>query len=361
MPQTPRKPPHRAAPIPGAAAQWLVVALADRGVDTSALLAAAGLDTAWRDDPDATLSEAQYERLVKQVLAGSTDAALGLKIARQPNYLSRLGFWGYAVQSCADLGEALETSIRYWPLSGSLVQLDYAVQDGSVCITISPAFDFVRADVHRFAVEKVISSIAMLHEWMLGRPLPLQSVSVSFGRPAHAPLYDEHIACPVQFDSSQDRIVFSAESLRWPLFSRQPLLAKACRQRLNETLNQRQSGDHVVAQVQEQLKLGAYGFPDIQTVANAMGISARTLRRRLQDRGANFQRILDDVRQASATDYLLNTDLSIDQIACLLGFSEPTTFRSAFKRWSGQSAAGMRRGRAWPLHAGAAHQGDRPA
>ena len=84
---------------------------------------------------------------------------------------------------------------------------------------------------------------------------------------------------------------------------------------------------------------------DPAILAEQLGINARTLRRRLQERGSSFQRILDSVRQAVARDYLVNTELSIDQIAALVGFSEPTTFRSTFKRWTGQSAAEIRRAR----------------
>jgi transcriptional regulator GlxA family with amidase domain len=67
------------------------------------------------------------------------------------------------------------------------------------------------------------------------------------------------------------------------------------------------------------------------------------LRRRLQERGSSYQKILDSVREAQARDYLVNTELSIEQIAALVGFSEATTFRSTFKRWTGQSAAEIRR------------------
>ena len=122
-------------------------------------------------------------------------------------------------------------------------------------------------------------------------------------------------------------------------------MADLCRERCALALLKLRGADTIVASVQNIVWANVQRTPSLDAVAEQLGINARTLRRRLQERGSSFQRILDSVREAVARDYLVNTELSIDQIAALVGFSEPTTFRSTFKRWTGQSAAEIRRAR----------------
>jgi AraC-like DNA-binding protein len=72
-------------------------------------------------------------------------------------------------------------------------------------------------------------------------------------------------------------------------------------------------------------------------------MSARTLRRRLQERSTTFKHIVDEVRVEMAKEYLATTDLSVDQIACRIGFTEATTFRRAFKKWTGRKVREFRK------------------
>jgi AraC-like DNA-binding protein len=82
------------------------------------------------------------------------------------------------------------------------------------------------------------------------------------------------------------------------------------------------------------LSLPGY-FPDIDSIAEKMHMSSRTLRRHLTEHNTNFQKLVNEIRFGLAQDYLLNTNFRLDQIAELLGYTEPGNFTHAFKRWSG--------------------------
>lgn len=331
--------------LPASAAQWLVQVLVEDGHASADILAGTALGSDWPTQPDATLTTLQYERLVHNALATSADPALGISVSRQMNFLSRNGFWGYAVMSCTTLGDALETAFRYWPLTGSLMRVEKTDTAQGAQVTLTPAFAFVQGDVWRFAVEKFLFSTLASLGWMVERSAAFASVGLRYPAPAHAQRYHDALGCTVQFGAALDQVLIPHAALQWPLVTSQPQLADMCRERCTQALLRLRGNDAFVAAIQEYVWAHIQRTPTLDMVAAHLGTTPRTLRRRLQERGSSFQRILDGVRETLARDYLHNTALSIDQIASLIGFSEPTTFRSTFKRWTGQSAAELRRTR----------------
>jgi AraC-like DNA-binding protein len=346
-PQPGRKPatnkPNPA--IPGSAAQWLIKVLVEDGIALKRLLQGTRLENDWCTQPEATLSAADYEQLLRNALAASNDPALGLSVSRQSNYLSRYGFWGYAVMSCTTLGDALETSMRFWPLTGALINLQLQPCESERWLEVTPAFDFVRDDIWRFGVEKFLSSSHLSVAWMVDKGRPVRALELDYPEPLHAERYRQLLGCPVCFGCPQTRVLLDIAALQLPLATSQPQLADMCRERCAQALLSMRGEDRLLASVQEIVWSNVSRPPPLEAVAEQLGLASRTLRRRLQERGSSYQQILDSVREAVARDYLVNTELSIEQIAALVGFSEATTFRSTFKRWTGQSAADIRRAR----------------
>ena len=329
--------------IPGSAAQWLIKVLLEDGIALHRLLQGTHLESDWCHQPEATLTAADYRQLIRNALDASHDPALGLTVSRQANYLSRYGFWGYAVMSCTTLGDALETSMRFWPLTGALINLQLQSCESERWLELAPAFDFVRDDIWRFGVEKFLSSSHLSVTWMVDKGLPVRALELDYAEPLHAERYRQLLGCPVRFGCRQTRVLLDPGSLQLPLATSQPQLADMCRERCAQALLALRGEDQLLASVQEIVWSSVRRPPSLEAVAEQLGLASRTLRRRLQERGSSYQKILDSVREAQARDYLVNTELSIEQIAALVGFSEATTFRSTFKRWTGQSAAEIRR------------------
>jgi len=78
-------------------------------------------------------------------------------------------------------------------------------------------------------------------------------------------------------------------------------------------------------------------FPDEAAVADALAVSGRTMRRQLSTLGTSYREVLDQVRSDLAQQYLQNSSLKVEQVGELLGYTETTNFRRAFKRWLGMS------------------------
>jgi AraC-like DNA-binding protein len=86
-----------------------------------------------------------------------------------------------------------------------------------------------------------------------------------------------------------------------------------------------------------------HGPASLGDIANRLALSERTLRRRLRALGTSYNRILQDVRSATAKQWLRDSNLTMESIAWRLGYTETANFRHAFKRWTGQSPQAFRR------------------
>jgi len=93
---------------------------------------------------------------------------------------------------------------------------------------------------------------------------------------------------------------------------------------------------------QSMVNLVKPAFPTVEQVASHLNVSARTLQRRLQEEGATFKAIMDELRKDFAIAYLKRIDLSISEIAYLLSYSDSSAFTRSFKRWTGQSPKAFR-------------------
>jgi AraC-like DNA-binding protein len=87
----------------------------------------------------------------------------------------------------------------------------------------------------------------------------------------------------------------------------------------------------------------SWRFPGVEEVASELHMSARTLKRKLQQLGTSYQIILSDLRKALAVEYLTQTDMTVDDIAIQLGYSDASNFARAFRRWTGKSPSDYRR------------------
>src|SRR5208337_639642 len=92
----------------------------------------------------------------------------------------------------------------------------------------------------------------------------------------------------------------------------------------------------------EAQKLLPHGEAGKQNVARKLGLSERTLARRLADEGTTYERVVDQLRQSLAIEYVKEPGVSLSQIAWLLGYEEATSFNHAFRRWTGRSPSDVR-------------------
>ena len=172
----------------------------------------------------------------------------------------------------------------------------------------------------------------------------LVDISIAMPEPDNAASYHKRYGCPVHFNAPVTKIRTRNAYLTQKFPSSNPAVYAMHKKLCDEMLNQRKvTQQSLPDSVIGHLNLFHKQFPTSEQVALSLGISERSLRRKLQQDGTTFQRLLDNVRYEKAQSYLLNTDSSIEQIAEHLDYSEAASFIRAFQRWAGVTPAKFRR------------------
>jgi AraC-like DNA-binding protein len=155
--------------------------------------------------------------------------------------------------------------------------------------------------------------------------------------------HEDFFGCPLVFDSHEDAVVFDASVMRLPVLKADEGLSKFILGHLDQRVAERGLEPSLVESVRRIVcnELPG-GVPKMEAVAKRVGMSKRTLQRRLGEHDTTFQRFVDHTRQDLADQLLRQTPQPLAAIAFLLGFSEQSAFQRAFKRWTGKTPTEVR-------------------
>ena len=149
-------------------------------------------------------------------------------------------------------------------------------------------------------------------------------------------LFERYFGCQLQCGASRNAIVFRAADAKAPFVTRNEELLALLAPQFEEQLRQFKSEDSFVELVRRAIQDRLTGHrPSIEVISQALHMSSRTLQRRLQNVGYNYQRVLDEARHQMARYYLSNSVLELNEAAYLLGFEDPNSFGRAFRTWEG--------------------------
>jgi len=150
----------------------------------------------------------------------------------------------------------------------------------------------------------------------------------------HRGLLEKHFGCRVRFNSDRDALVFRSSDLDRPFVTQNEELLTIIGTHLDSELEAGNAGVNVGQQVKDTLKRSLAGNrPTLQDVAQELGMSTRTLQRRLTDAGLTFQQLLEQTRRELARHYLKQRAVELPEVAFLLGFEDANSFFRAFQGW----------------------------
>lgn len=322
---------------------YILQAVRDLGVDTDAVLREFGLD-ARHMDPAADIDRGLELRIMERLAALIPDPAAGLTVGTA----YRLGGYGPVVMllmTCANAYEALQTGVRYQQLTFLFGQLAFEPGERTSALVLRHAglpsgSARFRIDGETAGTFKLVRDLQMA----LGLDLSPAQVDMPYARPPEWKRYEEHFGCPVRFGADVVRFHIRNEHLRIAFPTADPDAHQLYRRQCDQLLLQRRQNDTaLVEKITAHLELFRDGFPDAVAVAQALGVSERTLRRQLAVEGASFRALLDQVRAKKSARLLAETDESIERIAQKMGYAEPASFIRAFRRWEGCAPAAYRR------------------
>ena len=244
------------------------------------------------------------------------------------------GMFGFAMLSCASMRETLKFAVQYQQLSYTLMTLsvDFGERYSSLCF--APTNLSIEPELAAFFADRDLASTQVSLQTRQSKVASAQKVTLVHDGYGVADQYRDYFNCEVEFNSPVASLIYRTDQLDFPALYRNHEVFEICRRECDRQLAKLSDEKDVAGQVRQEL----FGLPgylhDIESISRQLGLSSRTLRRRLLDQGLSFQSIQQEVRFQQAKEFLTRNQLSIAEISDLLGFSEPGNFTQAFKRWS---------------------------
>jgi AraC-like DNA-binding protein len=310
------------------------------GVDRNELLQGSSLTETGAAGLGARVADEDFRTVVANALALTGDDALGLHLGQRLN-LSAHAVLGQAFLTCRDLGEVIELLERYYHVLATDLDLHFDRGPALVRITASATDTGLPL---RFGLECIAAAMRNTLSGLFGTKAPQLRYDFPYPAPAYASAYTDILGSDVHFDCPTAAWSFSSAYLSVPLPSSNPALRELYEAECARLLADLKESADLAAQTRRLLRKLEGQYPQMPQVARMLNVSARTYRRRLAEEGTSFQIILDTVRAEHATRLLRETRLPVASIAYRLGFNDPSNFRRALRRWTGQSPKDIRSG-----------------
>jgi len=315
-------------------------ALEAAGCDSGRLLAEAGFEANALEGPTARCALSSSLRLWKVAMDATGDPAFGLKVAShiKPTSFHALS---YAISASSTLGEAFQRAQRYSHIGSDAVDYEFLLCGSEYHFIIETS-----AELGDEPVDALVGSHLRMCRSLIGRDYSPLRIEFRRSRPSNIDDFLILLRAPLIFDAPQTRLVFDRESIERPLDSGNPELARHNDAIALKYLSQLER-DNTEVRVRDVLAQRlASGEPSQETIAELLGMSARTLQRKLGEAGTTYKEILDDTRHTMALAYLSAPRHSVSDVTYLLGFSASSCFTRAFRRWTGCSPSDWRAGMA---------------
>ena len=320
--------------------QMLLRVATRAGFSREVLLTQAGVSERELEDPDAQLPFETHRRIGVALLSRLPPAGLP-QLMREVVSPSTFGIAGKIAQNCETVHDALLTLVRYQRLffDGAVMTLERA-RDSVVFAARVPAI----IEQLRQPLFAIFASVLTLARQLAG--VELAPIAVTFALRADAEELDRLTSVfgvPPRFNEPSHTIVFEPRALAIPVVGARGDHAALLSSYADDLLAEAAASTGVTADVSRVLVTALpRGIVQRDLVARELGMSSRTLSRRLSAEATTFGQILESVRRDLAQRYLRDHGLSIHEVAFLLGYTEPSTFFRAFKRWTGRTPAKWR-------------------
>ncbi|HKT96302.1 MAG TPA: AraC family transcriptional regulator [Paraburkholderia sp.] len=341
-----------------ASARLLVDFGDERGLPHAKLLAGTGLSAARIDDPNTEVTSAQELRLYDNLLRLlGYPPGIGLALGARYHF-SAYGVWGYGLIASATGRDALALAMRFLPLTYAFTVITYREADDRGMLNFgAPELPDV---LSRFRVERDMAAAAMLMHEVGGADFVLSGFALQASKPreghegheaheARLAVQRLHGVAPV-YGARSNCLTFERAWLDRKLPQANATTAAMCEQMCKQLVEARRARVGTSAMIRHYLNATWGGAPlSLEEMARMVNMSARTLKRRLQEDGTTFRALLDESRSAMAETLLSDAHLTLTEIADRLGYSDLSSFSQAFKRWHGVAPqvyrAGMKQGR----------------
>ena len=301
-------------------------ALARLGFDVTTMLARSGLRRQDLDDPDARVPCSALQQLLGAAFGERTRPNLAAHMASVVP-IGAFPLLDYLIVTADTVAGALEQLERYFSLASAPCTLKVVPAAESARLLVTGAVNpflaqFQTSIVVHHLREETNGALRVSHVSLVEQPEDPRDLERLLG-------------CAVRAPAAWNGVEFPLDAMPIPLRRRDPALRRVLEGHAASVVRATsRSHESIVDAIRGVVVTRlAHGVPDVDGIARQLAMAPRTLQRRLAAEGVSYQRIVDDVRREAANRLLADPSLAVNQIGYLLGFSEPSAFHRAFKRW----------------------------
>jgi len=301
------------------------------------VLAGSGIDAARLQDAGYFVDLEQCQSVVANMIRLSGDPGLGLSFGSTLR-MADLGIVGHALLSSRSVRQALTLWLQYSrALLDTLVHVHIDEEDeGRWTMRMSPATPCSSA-VYRFCVQEFLVIGLQLGRVLSGKPMRLTGLQLAFAPDGLEAQYRQLSGCDPLYGADTSAIRVAGPLLDQTLNHDPDELGEICLRHCSKVMRHVAQANPTLSRLRSLLLRNTGNPPAITEAARSLGISERTLRRRLATEGTCYQDLLADFRRDLAVEYLRSARMRPKEVGYLLGFRSPNTFRRAFKGWTGKT------------------------
>jgi AraC-like DNA-binding protein len=240
------------------------------------------------------------------------------------------------VSHCSTLGELLNKAISFYNLVSNDIPMKLSRSQGNAVLSFQMTQPHL--DPEHFMAEFWLVIWHRFPSWYIGQPIRLQETHFTFSSPQHRDELQIMFPSQLHFNRSANRLIFDAQYLDKPLVRSDQELETYVQNAPADVMTIPGSDSTLEAKIERiigQRHPDRLIFAPIHQLAEELGISSQTLHRRLKESATSYQKIKDNLRREVAIQKLVNERLSVEQVADIVGFTEPRSFTRAFKHWTG--------------------------
>ncbi|MCU1640215.1 MAG: AraC family transcriptional regulator [Nocardia sp.] len=331
---------------PAVSTRFLLDTACAHGLSETACLDGTGLRASDLDDPRAVVLPEQEMRVIRNLLAGGGDPLeLGLDAGLRYS-LTSTGILGYALLSSPTVREAISILARFATLTSAFFDVLFVETAAGMLVEIGNGD--VPADTRAFLLTRdlvagfrmatlLLTPEALTMIAALDHPVRLEvrdEISTRYGEYARGLVAPFGVTLDIRFGAHRNAFTIPSGILDRPTPAPAPQTAALCIEQCEQLLDQRRRFTGAAAQVRHLLLRNPAAMPTLAAAARELGLSERTLHRRLADSHTTFRTLVGQVREALATE-LLTEGLTVESVARHLGYSDTAAFTHAYRRWRG--------------------------
>ena len=320
--------------LPSFYLQQVLETVSSYGINVPVWLEGLGIAVPDYESEQVTMEWQQFRLVVKQAMELTKEPSFGLMVG-QRLLVNTHGILGFAAMNSANLRELVNLIETYIALRTDLVKLN-SQQIGPelrVVLEEQRALDDIRQPV----LEAIIQALKNVLDYVAMGMDSISYIALPFAQDKDSELLQAQFRCEIKYHQDWAGFAIPSDLLDKPLTMANSASYRDAKKICQQELEALESQTSLSANIRKLLLTSSNGFPTLELVARRFHMTPRTLHRRLVEEETSYKELLDEVRHLLAKRYLDNNQLSIQEIAFTLGYSDIANFRRAFKRWQGMA------------------------